>query len=157
MVITPTLSYASGTWTPSREHERLIRSTQRKMLHLIVQTRKYHKTTQPSMNEKDEEGEKENHRSSDGETAINFFHIGLKFCFLPAILMSSTFSHKNNRCSPWPASGRPYNFRSRGTTGSSMVDHDFGHLRRGRRFHNYIWTFLVLDFFTNFGASSIFT
>ena len=34
MVTTPTLSYASGTWTLSREHERNIRSTQRKMLRL---------------------------------------------------------------------------------------------------------------------------
>ena len=39
MVITPTLSYASGTWTLSKEHERMIRSTQRKMLRLIVQTK----------------------------------------------------------------------------------------------------------------------
>ena len=33
MVTTPTLSYTSGTWTLSKEHERMIRSTQRKMLH----------------------------------------------------------------------------------------------------------------------------
>ena len=32
-----------------------------------------------------------------------------------------------------PASGCPYRFRSRRTTGSSMFDHDFGHLCRGRR------------------------
>ena len=31
MVVTPTLSYASGTWTRSKEHERMIRSTQRKI------------------------------------------------------------------------------------------------------------------------------
>ena len=38
MVITPTLTYASGTWTLSQEHEKLIRSRQRKMTRLIVQT-----------------------------------------------------------------------------------------------------------------------
>ena len=38
MVVTPTLSYASGTWTLSREHER-----QRKMLRLIVQTKRNYK------------------------------------------------------------------------------------------------------------------
>ena len=38
-VITPTLSYASGTWTFSKEHERMLRSSQRKMLRLIVQTK----------------------------------------------------------------------------------------------------------------------
>ena len=59
MVITPTLSYASGTWTLSKEHERMIRSTQRKMLRFIVQTkRKYKKKTQPSRNEEDGEDEK---------------------------------------------------------------------------------------------------
>ena len=44
-VITPTpLSYASGTWTLSGDHERMRRSTQRTMLRLIVQTeRKYKK------------------------------------------------------------------------------------------------------------------
>ena len=60
MVITPTLSYASGTWTLSKEHERMIRSTQRKMLRLIVQTkRKYKNKPQPSRNEEDEEDEKQ--------------------------------------------------------------------------------------------------
>ena len=39
MVITPTLSHASGTWTLSRERERMRRSTRRKMLRLIVQTK----------------------------------------------------------------------------------------------------------------------
>ena len=45
MVITFTLTYASGTWTLSQENEKLIRSTQRRMLRLILQTkRKYKKT-----------------------------------------------------------------------------------------------------------------
>ena len=43
MVITPTLTYRSGTWTVSHEHEKLIRS-QRKMLRLIVQTKRKYKT-----------------------------------------------------------------------------------------------------------------
>ena len=42
MVITTNLTHASGTWTLSKEHDKLIRMTQRKMLRLIVQTlRKY--------------------------------------------------------------------------------------------------------------------
>ena len=69
MVITPTLSYASSTWTLPREHERMIRSTQRKMLRFIVQTRiKFKQKTQTSKNEKDAEDEKINHTSSDDET-----------------------------------------------------------------------------------------
>ena len=45
-----------------------VRSTQRKLLRLIVQTkRKYKKKTQTSKNGKDEEGEKEDHGSSDEE------------------------------------------------------------------------------------------
>ena len=70
VVITPTLSYASGTWTLSKGHERMIRSTQRKMLRFIVQTkRKYKKETQPSGNDENEEEIKASHRSSDEETA----------------------------------------------------------------------------------------
>ena len=54
MVITPTLSYASGTWTLSKEHERMIQSTQRKMLRFIVQTkRKHKKQNRPSRNEEE--------------------------------------------------------------------------------------------------------
>ena len=43
MVITPTLTYRSGTWTVPHEHEKLIRS-QHKMLRLIVQTKRKYKT-----------------------------------------------------------------------------------------------------------------
>ena len=40
----PTLTDASGTWTLPQEHEKLIRSTQRKMPRLIVQTKRKYKT-----------------------------------------------------------------------------------------------------------------
>ena len=42
-VITPTICFASGTWTPTKEHERMIQSTQRKMLRLIIQTKRRYK------------------------------------------------------------------------------------------------------------------
>ena len=42
-MITPTLTYASGTWTLSKDHERMIRSAQRKMLRLIVQSKRKYK------------------------------------------------------------------------------------------------------------------
>ena len=41
--VSQTLCYAAGTWTPSREHERMIQSTQRKMLRLIIQTKRKYK------------------------------------------------------------------------------------------------------------------
>ena len=41
--MTPTICYASGTWAPTKEHERMIQSTQRKMLRLIIQTRRRYK------------------------------------------------------------------------------------------------------------------
>ena len=42
--ITPRKWYASGTWTPTKEHERMIQSTQRKMLRLIIiQTKRRYK------------------------------------------------------------------------------------------------------------------
>ena len=53
-VVTPTMSYASGTWTPTKEHERMIQSTQRKMLRLIIQTTRRYKKI---VNRKDETNE----------------------------------------------------------------------------------------------------
>ena len=46
---------------------------------------------------------------------------------LPTELFQVVFPHRK------PASGWPCRFRSRGTTASSMLDHDLGHLCRGRR------------------------
>ena len=37
MVITPTMTYASGTWTLTLKHEKMIKTAQRKMLRLILQ------------------------------------------------------------------------------------------------------------------------
>ena len=55
--VSPTLCYASGTWSPSREHERMIQSTQRKMLRLIIQTkRKYKKIEKHVIEHTIEEG-----------------------------------------------------------------------------------------------------
>ena len=80
MVITPTMNYASGTWTLSKEHERMIQSTQRKMLRLIIHTQVKYKTKTQGRNEnkvmevgkpdkeKDGEEEKENNGSSEDET-----------------------------------------------------------------------------------------
>ena len=66
---------------------------------------------------------------------------------------NGTFS--NNLSHDSPARGWPYRFRSRGTTGSSIPDHDFGHLCRGRRIqmsgHSDFGTF------NNVGASFILT
>ena len=41
--ITPTICDASGTWAPTKEHERMILSTQCKMLQLIIQTKSRYK------------------------------------------------------------------------------------------------------------------
>ena len=91
---------------------------------------------------------------------FNTFHIGSSFCFYPANFTSSTCTEKKNpfsRCTKRhsqfrifshpcfnetfsnclshnsPAKRWPYRFRSRGMTGSSILDHDFGHLCRGKR------------------------
>ena len=40
MVVTPTMTYASGTWTLTLKHEKMIKTAQRKMLRLIVQTKR---------------------------------------------------------------------------------------------------------------------
>ena len=45
------------TWTPSKEHERMIQSTQRKMLRLIIQTkRKYKKIEKQDIEPKEQKG-----------------------------------------------------------------------------------------------------
>ena len=54
-----------------------------------------------------------------------------------------------------PTKGWPYRFRSRGTTGFSILDHDFGHLCRGRR--TQMSGHSDFGIFNNLWASFIFT
>ena len=67
----------------------------------------------------------------------------------PNRIFSNCLSHNS------PAKGWPYRFRSRRTTGSSILDHDFGHLCRGRRIQ--MSGHSDLEIFNNLWASSIFT
>ena len=70
-ITAPTLFYAAGTWTPSKDHERMIQSTQRKMLRLIIQTkRKYKKIEKQDIEPIDEKGivEKTENCSTDEES-----------------------------------------------------------------------------------------
>ena len=56
--VSPTVCYAAGTWAPNKEHERMIQSTQRKMLRLIIQTkRKYKKIEKQDIGTKEENEE----------------------------------------------------------------------------------------------------
>ena len=64
MVITPMLTYASGPWTLSQEREKLIRSTQRKMLRFIVQT-KVREKKKDTKNKADEESRSDEESTSD--------------------------------------------------------------------------------------------
>ena len=43
MIITPILTYAGGTWTLIQKHEKMIKTAQREMLRLIVQTKRKYK------------------------------------------------------------------------------------------------------------------
>ena len=53
--VSPTVCYAAGTWAPNKENERMIQSTQRKMLRLIIQTkRKYKKIEKKDIVPKEE-------------------------------------------------------------------------------------------------------
>ena len=54
-VITPTMNYASGTWTLTKEHERMMQSTQRKILRLIIRSKRRYKII---VKRKDETNEK---------------------------------------------------------------------------------------------------
>ena len=57
MVITSTLTYASGTWTLTQKHEKIIKTAQRKMLRLIIQTKRKYQTKRKATTKKDEEPE----------------------------------------------------------------------------------------------------
>ena len=77
-------------------------------------------------------------------------HSQLETFSLPCFkrIFSSCLAHNS------PAKGWPYRFRSRGTTGSSTLDHDFGHLCCGRRIQ--MSGHSDLGIFISFGAASIF-
>ena len=55
--VSPTICYAAGTWAANKEHERIIQSTQRKMLRLIIQSkRRYKKIEKQDIEPKEENG-----------------------------------------------------------------------------------------------------
>ena len=69
--MSPTICYAAGTCTPNKEHERMIQSTQRKMLRLIIQTkRRYKKIGKQEIrtNEEIEETDFNDMRGTDDES-----------------------------------------------------------------------------------------
>ena len=72
MVITPSRTFASGSWTHSQEHEKLIRSTQRKMLRLVQTKRKYKTTKKNKGHDRESTSDKElaeDKRSQQNTTA----------------------------------------------------------------------------------------
>ena len=75
MVVTPTLTYASGTWTLTQKHEKMIKTAQRKMLRLIVQTKRKYKPKMANTKKKGEEPEmpkdKDNENISEKDTEDN--------------------------------------------------------------------------------------
>ena len=68
MVITPTLTYASGTWTLTQKHEKAIKTAQRKMIRLIVQTKRKYKSKKDAAKKMEEEIEKQADEESKGTT-----------------------------------------------------------------------------------------
>ena len=52
MVITPTMIYASGTWTLTLKHKKTMKTAQRKMLRLIVQTKRKYKLKKVTANKR---------------------------------------------------------------------------------------------------------
>ena len=71
LVITPTLTYASGTWTLTLKHEKMIKTAERKMLRLIVQTKRKYKSKNISskkVEETDKFADEESKGMTDKET-----------------------------------------------------------------------------------------
>ena len=61
------MNYASGTWTLTREHERMIQSTQRKMLRFIIQTKRKCKKIEKWKDKINENDDPENLGSTEDE------------------------------------------------------------------------------------------
>ena len=72
--ITPTICYASGTWAPTKEHERMLQSAQRKMLRLIIRTeRRYKKIAKHKVKKSEDINDSScaNDESEDGKSDIS--------------------------------------------------------------------------------------
>ena len=67
MVVTPTMTYASSTWTLTLKHEKMIKTAQRKMLRLIVQTKRKYKQKKATI-KKDEGTEQADEKDNEGTT-----------------------------------------------------------------------------------------
>ena len=61
------MNYASGTWTLTKEHKRMIQSTQRKMLRLIIQMTKRYKKIEKRKDETNENDDTEDLGSTGDE------------------------------------------------------------------------------------------
>ena len=68
VVVIPTMTYASGTWTLTQKHEKMIKTTQRKMLRLIVQTKRRYKQQKVTTIKKDEGTGQEDEKDKEGTT-----------------------------------------------------------------------------------------
>ena len=70
MVVTPTQTHATGIWTLSKEHERLMNLAQRKMIRFFVQTKRRYKekTKEDKIDEAPEKYEEQPNAS--GENCI---------------------------------------------------------------------------------------
>ena len=68
MVITPTMTYASGTWTLTLKHEKMIKTAQRKMLRLIVQTKRKYTSKKVSASKKEEGTDKMEDEENEDKT-----------------------------------------------------------------------------------------
>ena len=62
------MTYASSTWTLTQKHEKMIKTAQRKMLRLIVQTKRKYKPKKAKANKKEEGTEKGNEEGKDDLT-----------------------------------------------------------------------------------------
>ena len=62
------MTYANGTWTLTQKHEKMIKTAQRKMLRLIVQTKKEIQTEKSYSEQKDEGSDKSGRKEKEGTT-----------------------------------------------------------------------------------------
>ena len=72
-VVSPTITCGAGTWTTAKEHEKLLRTIQRRMLTLIVQTqRNYKKKNKEDLERKDIQNEMSEDAQEEDSTNDEF-------------------------------------------------------------------------------------
>ena len=103
-VVSPTMNHASATRTPTKVHERMIQSTQRKMLPLIIQTKRRYNKIVKRKDEINEKRDNDDLGSTGDESEDGTISCRSLFCAFSSIVSPPHGIHVPSRvvCQPLP-------------------------------------------------------